>query len=85
MCKADGETIDHLFIHCTVARELWDAVLTLFGMHWVMPRWVVDLLDRWQGRMGRHRHIEIWKAIPHCLMWCGRSGMLTLLRIVNGI
>ena len=20
--------------------------------------------------MGHHRHIEIWKAVPHCLMWC---------------
>jgi hypothetical protein len=66
----DGETIDHLFLHCRVARELWDNVLTLFGMDWVMPRWVVDLLACWQGKLGRHQNIEIWKAIPHCLMWC---------------
>jgi hypothetical protein len=35
-----------------------------------MPRWVIDLLACWQGRLGRHQHVEIWKAIPHCLMWC---------------
>ena len=39
MCRADEENIDHLFLHCTMARELWDAVLTLFGrmvrhQHW---------------------------------------------------
>ena len=27
MCKADGESIDHLFIHCPVAKELWDVAL----------------------------------------------------------
>ncbi len=43
MCKMEGETIDHLFLHCTVVREMWDTVLSLFGMHWVMPRRVVAL------------------------------------------
>jgi hypothetical protein len=68
LCKEDGENIDHLFLHCTVARELWNSVFILFGMSWVMPRRVVDLLTCWQGSLGHHR--EIWKAIPHCLMWC---------------
>ena len=31
---------------------------------------MVDLLTCRQGELGRHRHIEIWKAVPHCLMWC---------------
>jgi hypothetical protein len=68
LCKEDGETIDHLFLHCKVARELWNSVFNLFGVVWVMPRKVVELLWCWQGSLGRHR--EIWKATPHCLMWC---------------
>ena len=52
MCREDEETIDHLFLHCKVANELWDLVLSLFGMHWVMPRRVVDLLACWQGGLG---------------------------------
>ena len=68
LCKEDGETIDHLFLHCKVARELWNFVFNLFGMSWVMPRKVVELLSCWQGSLGHHR--EIWKATPHCLMWC---------------
>ena len=83
-CREDGETIDHLFLHCRVARELWDNVLSLFGMDWVMPRRVVDLLACWQGKLGKNQNIEIWKAIPHCLISSfGRRGMLVLLRIVN--
>jgi hypothetical protein len=44
MCKFDGETIDHLFLHCSVARKLWDFLLCLLGVNWVMPRRVLDLL-----------------------------------------
>ena len=47
MCQADGETIDHLFLHCPVAREMWAAVFNLYGMSWVMPRRVIDLLACW--------------------------------------
>jgi hypothetical protein len=45
MCKRDGETIDHLLLHCLVAKELWDMVLTLFGVQWVMPRSIRELME----------------------------------------
>ena len=32
ICKKDGKTIDHLFIHFPVARELWNWVVSLFGV-----------------------------------------------------
>jgi hypothetical protein len=70
MCKEDGETVDHLLLHCDFAKELWDMVFVLFGLHWVMPRRVIELFACWQGNFGRHQHINIWRAIPHCLMWC---------------
>ena len=45
-------------------------VFGLFGVCWVMPMSVVELLACWQGRFGRHRNGYIWIAVPHCLMWC---------------
>ena len=69
LCKANGESIDHLFIHCSLAKQLWDTILTLFGVHWVMPRQLQDLISCWPGALGRYRHAEIWKVVPHCLMW----------------
>ena len=70
LCKEDGESVDHLLLHCVFAKELWDMVFAMFGIDWVMPKRVVDLFDCWQGKFGRLRNVSIWRAIPHCLMWC---------------
>ena len=64
MCIGSGETFDHLPLHCSIAKELWARV------QWVMSKSVLDTLVCWQGKFGRHRNIEIWKAVPQYLMWC---------------
>uniref|UniRef100_A0A2N9ERP2 Reverse transcriptase zinc-binding domain-containing protein n=1 Tax=Fagus sylvatica TaxID=28930 RepID=A0A2N9ERP2_FAGSY len=52
LCKNAGESSDHIFLHCSLAKHLWDAVLSLFGMHWVMPRTVSELLGCWPWCIG---------------------------------
>ena len=69
MCKSNGESVDHLFLHCLVAMDLWSMVLGLFGVSWVMPHTVLGLLGCWQGSFGRHRNGFIWSIVPHGLMW----------------
>jgi hypothetical protein len=69
MSKRDGETINHLFLHCPAARDLWDLVFCLFGVDWVMPRGVLDMLSCW-SRLSRRVNGAIWSMIPHCLLWC---------------
>ena len=49
MCKMSGESIDNLFLHCEVARDLWSAIFTLFAVQWVMPSRVRQLLYCWRG------------------------------------
>ena len=49
MCKCYSEIVDHLFLHCLAAMELWDMVFGLFGVCWVMPMTIVELLACWQG------------------------------------
>jgi hypothetical protein len=70
LCKVDGESINHLLLHCAYAKELWDLVFAMFGISWVMPATVKDLFDCWLGKTGKHPIHMIWKAVPHCLMWC---------------
>jgi hypothetical protein len=70
MCQMSGESVNHLLLHCPVAWELWSVVLTLFGITWVMPRGVGDLLSCWHGPRNKSEAGKIWKMTPHCLLWC---------------
>jgi hypothetical protein len=70
MCKVDGEFVDHLLLNCSFAKGLWDMIFATFGIQWVMPRRVVEILACWQGSLGHHQNIVISKAILHCVMWC---------------
>uniref|UniRef100_A0A2N9FA08 Zinc-hook domain-containing protein n=1 Tax=Fagus sylvatica TaxID=28930 RepID=A0A2N9FA08_FAGSY len=44
LCKTAAESIDHLFLHCNLAKDLWDSVLSSFGVSWVMPCQVIGVL-----------------------------------------
>uniref|UniRef100_A0A2N9ESY8 PARP catalytic domain-containing protein n=1 Tax=Fagus sylvatica TaxID=28930 RepID=A0A2N9ESY8_FAGSY len=68
MCCCDGETVDHLLLHCSAAQKLWNFVFLTFRVHWVLPRQVADLLFGWHNWFGKH-HSHIWNLIPLCLMW----------------
>jgi hypothetical protein len=47
LCEKEGESVDHLLLHCGTASELWNAFFVRFGLCWVMPRSVKDLLVSW--------------------------------------
>uniref|UniRef100_A0A2N9G1S1 Reverse transcriptase domain-containing protein n=1 Tax=Fagus sylvatica TaxID=28930 RepID=A0A2N9G1S1_FAGSY len=68
MCCCDGETVDHLLLHCSAVQKLWNYVFLTFRVHWVLPRQVADLLFGWHNWFGKH-HSHIWNLIPLCLMW----------------
>jgi hypothetical protein len=55
MCKKNGESMNHLLLHCEVARELWSYIFILFGIEWVMPRMVLELLTSWGTSVGYGR------------------------------
>ena len=46
LCKADGETVDRLLLHCEIASTLCHAIFSLFGQSRVMPSSVL-LVDGW--------------------------------------
>ena len=70
MCKRCGKSMYHLLLHCSIDWELWSLVFCLFGIQWVMPHTVLELFEAWQWKFTRHHHIDIWRLVPHCLIWC---------------
>ena len=68
--KSWGESVNHLLLHCPIAYELWSMVFVFFGIHWVMPYKVSELLASWPGKFGRHRNIDLCRFGPQCLFWC---------------
>ena len=69
LCKSDEENVDHLFLHYEIARPLWYAVFSRFGLSWVMPSKVAGLFASWWVG-GRSRSVVVWKMVPFCIMWC---------------
>jgi hypothetical protein len=45
LCEADVESVDHLLLHCAVARDSWIAFFARFGLCWVMARSGRQLVD----------------------------------------
>jgi hypothetical protein len=59
--------MDHIFLHCTVAWDLWSFVFSSFGINWVLVK-VIDLLFGGRSWVGNHSS-DIWNLVPLCLMW----------------
>ena len=69
MCRSNGETVDHLLLHCGKAYRLWSLVFRSFGFSWILPRSVADTLFGWWNWPRKHLS-SIWNLAPLCLMWC---------------
>ena len=68
MCYNNAESVDHLLLFCPIAHSLWMYMIQLFGIEWVMPGSVMDLLFCWYHWLVKHS-FDIWDLITGCLMW----------------
>ncbi|RVW49024.1 hypothetical protein CK203_080960 [Vitis vinifera] len=69
LCCDEEETINHILIHCSKAKVLWDLLFSLFGVNWVLPFSVRDTLLGWHAPLKDKKHSKVWRAAPLCLFW----------------
>jgi hypothetical protein len=67
MCKKSGKNISHLLMHCLVSWEVWNFIFSIFGIQWVMPCGVLDLLPCWGECCRSVRIRKVWDMIPLCV------------------
>ncbi|KAJ9679351.1 hypothetical protein PVL29_021319 [Vitis rotundifolia] len=70
LCKENEELANHILIRCGKTRELWTLLLSSFGVVWVFPDSVRNLLLEWKIKgLGKKRRV-VWRMAPICLFWC---------------
>ena len=72
-CLAEEESTNHILIHCTKTRVLWELSFALFGVTWVLPCSVREtLLGRYGSFVGKKRK-KAWKLAPLWAVWKERN------------
>jgi hypothetical protein len=69
MCKKSGESINHLLLHCELARDLQSSLFNLFGVDCVKSR-RVTIVDEQGGQVGCCSILEVLRLAHLCLIWC---------------
>ncbi|RVW70345.1 putative ribonuclease H protein [Vitis vinifera] len=76
LCGCEEENVNHILIHCTVVRALWDIVFGLVDVKWVFPETVKEVLASWRGSfVGKKRKRS--RTPFRCVFFgrCGRRGI----------
>ena len=69
LCEEE-ETIDHLLIHCSRAKMLWNLFLAIMDYNWVFfPLTAHQSLLAWQSASVGKKRKRVWLAAPLCLFW----------------
>ena len=70
LCKGNGESIDHLFLHCPVTIGLWHKLFNLAGLVWVPPRSIEDMMViAFKGLGNSLRGKILWPIACLTLLW----------------
>ena len=69
LCEEEEETVEHLLLHCTKAKVLWNLFLAIVGVQWVFPLIVRGTFLSWHGSFVGEKRLKTWMAAPLCLFW----------------
>ncbi|RVW65755.1 LINE-1 retrotransposable element ORF2 protein [Vitis vinifera] len=76
LCCVEEETINHILVHCSKTKMLWDLLLSLFGVNWVMPFSVRDTLLSWYVSFKDKKHRKVSLVYSLYALGCLSSSLL---------
>ncbi|RVX07581.1 putative ribonuclease H protein [Vitis vinifera] len=66
LCGCEEESANHIMLHCTVVKILWEIALAIFRVQWVFPESVIEVLLSWRGSFvgeKKKRHLEFHSVV----------------------
>lgn len=69
LCLQEGESVNHLFIHCPFAKQIWCYFLNIFGVSLVFPLEIADFFWTWSFAPFVKRGKALWKYLPIVTIW----------------
>ena len=63
------ESIDYILIHCTKTKVLWELLFALFGVMWILPLSIREILLGWHGSFMGKKRKKVWMTSPLCFLW----------------
>ena len=79
LCKQHEETTAHIFIHCPTTLLLWNYALKCFGLDWVMPNRVEELLEQWVNCQKNSKYARMMTAFVAAIfetIWFTRNNAI---------
>lgn len=66
MCKRNGESVDHLFLYCHNAVQIWNRLFQAAKIFWVMSASSMSMLSEFIHAVGKGKKARVlWK----CSVW----------------
>ena len=47
MCRNNSQSVNHLFLHCSVEADIWNMFLAVFGISWSTPQNIKKAVESW--------------------------------------
>ncbi|KAK9094246.1 hypothetical protein Scep_025715 [Stephania cephalantha] len=69
ICRRSGEELDHLFLHCTMAWQLWASLTRELQWIWVMPKTCEVIFDDASWDFRNSRRNVLWKSCSQSIVW----------------
>ncbi|RVW15454.1 putative ribonuclease H protein [Vitis vinifera] len=71
LCGCAEENVNHILLHCIVARALWDIIFGLLDIKWVFPETVKEALTSWRALCWEEKETDME---IHSVVIFGRFG-----------
>ena len=74
MCGKENETVNHLFLHCEVAVQVWNDFIRRCGIAWCCPKNIAEAANAWRGGCFIGCGRLLWRMIPFAIFMVDLEG-----------